>query len=58
MSDHLTAEQLYVLLNDWEKKIPRASVWYHWKTPEVTYRIVDMVVIEVTDTIGVVYEQS
>jgi hypothetical protein len=48
---------MYVLLDQRKENIPVWSVWYHWKNNKVTYCIVDLVIIEATDTVGVVYEQ-
>lgn len=55
---HLSDEELFSMLSWRAQRTPLWSVWHHWKDTQVTYRIVDLVVIETNDLIGIIYEQS
>ncbi len=58
MAEHLSIDELKVLLSTYAVKIPIGSVWTHRKKPDVYYIICDLVIDEATDAIAVIYEQK
>lgn len=52
---HKTPEELYKMLDDARKQLSVGSNYYHYKHPDQLYTLVDVVIIEADDTVGVLY---
>ncbi len=53
---HKTAPELKSLLAEAAELVPRGSLWSHYKNPLHLYSIADLVIIEASEEVGVVYE--
>lgn len=49
-------EELQTMLTDAADQVPLGSIWKHYKDSEAAYEIKDIVIIESTKEVGVVYE--
>lgn len=52
---HLSPEALFSKLNLAKQKVIVGAKYYHYKHPELYYSIVDLVIIEATEEVGVLY---
>ena len=53
---HKPADELLKELGQAKKKIVLGGVYYHYKNSNQHYKVVDIVILEATDEIAVVYE--
>ena len=54
--DHKSQDELTRLIADAAKTVPIGTTYRHYKQPALLYRIADLIIIEATDTVGVIYE--
>ncbi len=53
--DHLPPEELFRRLADARQKVVVGGKYYHYKHKEQHYTLVDVVIIEATDEVGILY---
>ena len=58
MGEHKSADTLNKEISEAKKEIPIGSKWYHFKHPDNLYEITGIVVIEETDSVGVLYTST
>ncbi len=58
MGEHKTPEILRKEIEEGKKQVPVGSLWGHFKNPDKYYKIVDLVIIEETDEVGVLYKST
>ncbi|MCA9380651.1 DUF1653 domain-containing protein [Candidatus Dojkabacteria bacterium] len=51
-------EELQILLTNASEQIKLGSYWTHYKNPNKKYEIKDLVIIEETEKVGIVYESE
>ena len=54
--DHKSQDELTRLIADAAKSVPIGATYWHYKNRDLHYRVADLVIIEATDTVGVIYE--
>lgn len=52
---HKSAQELKELISKAKSQVEIGGTYYHYKHPEQFYTLIDVVVIEATDTPGVLY---
>lgn len=52
---HIPAEELFQMIEEAKQKVKVGATYYHYKHPEQLYTLVDVIIIEATDEIGVLY---
>jgi hypothetical protein len=50
-----TAEELRTMIDDAKLKVRIGGTYYHYKRPDETYTLIDVIIIEATTGIGVLY---
>lgn len=58
MGEHKSPEVLRNEIEEGKKQVPIGSFWSHFKNPDKYYEIVDIVVMEETDEVGVAYRST
>lgn len=53
---HIPATDLHQILNDAKQQVTIGGTYYHYKKPDKYYTLVDVVIIEANDTVGVLYK--
>ena len=53
---HVSKDRLKKSLQNVTARIPVGSRWYHYRAPQDTYKILDIVFIESTEQVGVLYQ--
>ncbi len=52
---HKTSVELFALISDAKEKVKVGGIYFHYKHPEQLYTLMDVIIIEETDTAGVLY---
>jgi len=52
---HKSAEDLHNMLNEARTRVEVGGMYYHYKHPDKLYTLVDVIIIEATDEVGVLY---
>jgi hypothetical protein len=52
---HIPAEELFRMIDSAKQKVTVDGTYYHYKHPEQHYTLVDVIIIEATDEIGILY---
>lgn len=52
---HIPAAELFQMIEDAKQKVSVGGTYYHYKHPDQHYTLVDAIIIEATDEIGVLY---
>lgn len=58
MGEHKAPEVLRKEIEEGKKQVPVGSLWGHFKHPDNYYEIIDLVIIEDTDEVGVLYKST
>lgn len=52
---HKTSEELFEMIALAKKKVNVGGYYFHYKHPEQLYTLVDLIIIEASDEVGVLY---
>ncbi len=58
MGEHKSPDVLKNEIEEGKKQVPIGSLWGHFKNPDKYYEIVDLVIMEETDEVGVAYRST
>ena len=53
--DHKSVQDLWQMVNDAKQKVKVGGTYYHYKHSDRFYTLMDVIIIEATESIGVLY---